>query len=67
MRKRPEAQSLPRVLPGREFVDEWVAIYGRRAADHDKDLELLWKRLARKGIADECVFYHVPRPGVVYA
>jgi len=61
LRPRP----LPRVLPGGKYIEEWVAIYRRRAIDHDKDFQRLWKRLEQRGIVDECVFYNVPRPGVV--
>jgi hypothetical protein len=67
MKEKPKIPSLPRVMPGGDFVEQWVAIYRGDVADHDEDLERLWKRVDRKGIADDCIFYNVPRPGVIYA
>ena len=43
----------------------WIAILQRRIVDKDKDLERLWSRMERKGLADTAMFMLVPRPGAV--
>ena len=56
---------IPPSVTGEKYAEEWVAILRRRVVDHDRDLERLWARLAKRGIAEKALLYNVPRPGVI--
>lgn len=44
-----------------------VAILKGRVIDSDRVLKALWQRMARKGIEEEVVFFHVPPVGEIRA
>jgi hypothetical protein len=56
---------IPPSVTEERYGGQWVAIHNRRVADHDFDLERLWRRLEKRGIADESLFHLVPPPGVL--